>query len=139
MVAESDRPVDPEMLHESRYFFGGQLVVECRRLEENGERHVARYNNKVGLLCLNHRGDCVYRLRVLLEREPAAAEMYVAQLHDLEIAVGRERPVAVLFALPFSAQSTSAAWGGGPRATFYEGAGFGPLIHRLTSRCRWEG
>ena len=27
----------------------------------------------------------------------------------------------------------------GPRATFYEGAGFGPLIHRLTSRCRWEG
>ena len=28
----------------------------------------------------------------------------------------------------------AAAWGGGPRATFYEGAGFGPLIHRLTSR-----
>ena len=28
--------------------------------------------------------------------------------------------------------------GGGPRATFYEGAGFGPLIHRLTSRCRWK-
>ena len=24
-------------------------------------------------------------------------------------------------------------------ATFYEGAGLGPLIHRLTSRCRWEG
>ena len=42
-----------------------------------------------------------------------------------------------LFALPFSAQSSSAAWEGGPRATFYEGAGFGPLIHRLTSRCRW--
>ena len=66
VVAEGDRPVDPEMLHESRYFFGGQLVVECRRLEENGERHVARDNNKVGLLCLDHRGDCVYRLRVLL-------------------------------------------------------------------------
>jgi len=99
MVAEGDRPVDPEMLHESGYFFGGQLVVECRRLEENGERHVARYNNEVGLLCLDHRGDCVYRLRVLLEREPAAAEMYVGQLHDLEIAVGRERPVAVLVLL----------------------------------------
>ncbi len=95
VVAEGDRPIYAEPLHERGELLGGQEIIECACLEENRERHVARNDYEVGLLRLDHRGYRVERLRVLLEREPAAADMYVGQLHDLEVSVGGEGPVAV--------------------------------------------
>ena len=73
---------------------------------------------------------------------PISDEKIIASKHPWDVLKVSSRIIKkgkLNLKFTFSAQSTSAAWGGGPHATFYEGAGLGPLIHRLTSRCRWEG
>ena len=99
MVAEGNRPVNAELLHECGKKLCTGFVVEGSRLERNGIRYVSRDNNKVGLFRRNHCGNGIERHCVLFKTHKAGADVNVSELKNFEVSVGGKSPVSVLVRL----------------------------------------
>ena len=99
VVAERQRPVNAELLHESGKNLCGGKIVQRSRFVGDGERNISGHDHKVRLLLGNHGGNGIESHGVLFKRQPTASDMYVRELKNFKIPVCCKSPIAVFILL----------------------------------------
>ena len=106
MVAVSQSPVHAQRFHQLCKNLGAGLVIESACLERHRVRNVAGDYHEVRLFYPNHCSYGIDSHSVLFNRHPAAADMYIRQLHHFQSLVTLNVHIAVVLYAVFQLGAT---------------------------------